>query len=186
MRRRRPSRGREFRLGRVRGELGSGRGAAGEAFGSPDRPARSAVTPPAGRDADPSKPTTSDRSPSGKSAECTRGLDRGAYPCSHEQMIPILVLGGLGAGLVALALRAPSWKRAEKAACARRGLKHRGGPGKADCGRSVEVKHWQSPVHAGAVRKEARKGRSEIISASGFTKGARAEARRLGIRLRRS
>ncbi|MBZ0117235.1 MAG: hypothetical protein K8H88_09585, partial [Sandaracinaceae bacterium] len=62
MQRRRASCGCEFGLGMARGELGSEPSAASEAFGSPDRPARPALTAASGRGGGSSKPSTSDRS----------------------------------------------------------------------------------------------------------------------------
>lgn len=79
----------------------------------------------------------------------------------------------------------PAWQHAEKKACKRRGLKHDGRSGRADCGRSIEVKHWSRPVDAGTIRREHAKGRTEIVAASGygFTKPARQLARKKGVRL---
>ena len=57
--------------------------------------------------------------------------------------------------------------------------KHRGrylgGPGQPDYVRGKipgEVKAWNRPMSKYEVKKEIKKGRKEIISKSGFTKGA--------------
>jgi hypothetical protein len=80
----------------------------------------------------------------------------------------------------------PKWLQAEIDACTIRGLQHHGGPGRPDCGRTVEVKEWSRPVDAGTVRKEHAKGRRTIVARSGFTGPAREAARKLGMRLRRT
>lgn len=81
---------------------------------------------------------------------------------------------------------APRWKETERSACEARGLRHRGGPGRADCGRTVEVKDWSRPVDAGTVQREFNKGRRTIVAPGGFSKPARAIAQELGVRLRRT
>jgi len=53
--------------------------------------------------------------------------------------------------------------------------KHVGGPGKPDYTRGSkqgEVKNWSRPLSKYDVMKEAKKGRDEITSKSGFTNGA--------------
>jgi len=53
--------------------------------------------------------------------------------------------------------------------------RHLGGPGKPDYTRGRkqgEVKNWSRPLSKYDVKKEAQKGRNEIISKSGFTEGA--------------
>lgn len=79
--------------------------------------------------------------------------------------------------------RLPAWRRTERDVCQALGLPHQGGPGKADCGQTVEVKDWARPVDAGTVAREYEKGRRAIVSVSGFTVPAYAEAERLGVRL---
>lgn len=110
----------------------------------------------------------------------------------------ILLLGGLAMAVEddaderPVRLRPPTSgrgsfsERAEIAACARRGLTHRGGPGRADGGNYLEVKAWERPFDRYSMRKEAEKGRREIVSLSGFTPGARDLADVFGIRLRRT
>ena len=68
-------------------------------------------------------------------------------------------------------------------------VKKVGGPGRPDFvakGRNIENKHWDTrAVHAGAIRKAAVDGR-HVVNASGrkgFSKGAKALAAQLGIRL---
>src|SRR5688572_9354739 len=61
----------------------------------------------------------------------------------------------------------PSWQRTERAACAARGLKHHGGPGRADCGKTVEVKDWDRPVDSGTILLEHAKGRRTIVAPGG-------------------
>ena len=86
-----------------------------------------------------------------------------------------------------------SWQHAERRACERRGIPHVGGPGAPDCDdgdRVVEVKHQQQPVSASQVRQVSEKSWAqvptvEMVSSSGFTDGARREARRRGVQLRR-
>lgn len=78
----------------------------------------------------------------------------------------------------------PPWQIAERAACKLRGMSHAGGSGAPDCaskGKVVDVKHQRRPVNRtqivrSATRPWAAKKQLEVVSASGFTKGARAEA----------
>ncbi|HDD69138.1 MAG TPA: hypothetical protein ENG61_02125 [Candidatus Korarchaeota archaeon] len=56
-----------------------------------------------------------------------------------------------------------------------RGGIHIGGPGAPDYVRGEdegEVKAWSKPMDKTAVMREARKGRTEIVSKSGFTEEA--------------
>ncbi|MFY0572885.1 hypothetical protein ACN28E_54905 [Archangium lansingense] len=87
-----------------------------------------------------------------------------------------------------------SFTRAEKAACEWLGGTHVGGPGKPDCllskDRLAEVKDWCRPVSASHVRAAASKrmyrGKKLVMAAigpGGFTRGARREARKLGVAL---
>lgn len=80
----------------------------------------------------------------------------------------------------------PAWQVAEKKVCKARKRRHKGGPGKPDCGNTIEVKHWGRPVDAGTVRREHAKGRREIVATSGngFTEPARRVAKKLRVRLR--
>ncbi len=74
-----------------------------------------------------------------------------------------------------------SWKRYERRkARAHRG-RHVGGPGRPDYVRgktSGEVKNWSRPMGKTDVMREARKGRTEIVSKRGFTEGAKKYAKR--------
>lgn len=79
--------------------------------------------------------------------------------------------------------RLGTWQATERGVCKAIGQAHHGGPGKPDCGTTTEVKDWSTPVHAGVIRAEARKGR-RTIWANDFTAPARKEARRLGVKLR--
>jgi hypothetical protein len=80
----------------------------------------------------------------------------------------------------------PEWQIAERTVCKARKRQHKGGPGKADCSKTIEVKHWGRPVDSGTVRREHAKGRREIVATSGngFTKPARRVAKKLRVRLR--
>lgn len=100
-------------------------------------------------------------------------------------------ISSLSALLRAVRSPAASWQRAEQRACERRGLEHVGGPGKPDCrgdGKVVDVKHQQRPVNRSQVRRVASRPWArgtdvEMVSASGYTSGARHEAGRKGIKL---
>lgn len=75
----------------------------------------------------------------------------------------------------------------KKQARAHRG-RHVGGSGKADYRRGKvkgEVKDWKRPLGRADVMREARKGRTEIVSKQGFTQAARDYAKRYrpGLRL---
>ena len=75
----------------------------------------------------------------------------------------------------------------EKRKAKERGGKHLGGPGKPDYIRGSEkgeVKAWSRPLTRADVRREARKGRTEIVSKSGFTRGAIKYAERYRPELR--
>lgn len=73
---------------------------------------------------------------------------------------------------------------AEKRVCRQLGKAHIGGPGKPDCEGQVENKHWSTPVHAGVVRAEAKKGRKKLsVTKAGFTSGAVKSAPEAGIEL---
>jgi len=81
-----------------------------------------------------------------------------------------------------------SWKNYEKRKARERGGIPIGGPGAPDYGRGEtegEVKHLNRPMGRAAVKKEAQKGRTEIVSKSGFTNEAiaYAEQYRPGLRL---
>lgn len=129
--------------------------------------------------------------------EATYGVDFGV----RSDMRLDTLLARSGAGSLSELLRASrgevgrsSWQEAERAACARRGMDHVGGPGAPDCesesGDSVvDVKHQRQPVNAGQVDRIARspwaqRKAVEIVSDSGFTAPAGDLARALGIRLR--
>lgn len=59
--------------------------------------------------------------------------------------------------------------------------RHVGGPGQPDYKRGTipgETKDWNRPMSKYDVMKEARKGRKEIVSKSGFTEGAKEYAKR--------
>ena len=111
-------------------------------------------------------------------------------------LIVLLGLAGLGLALSSPTKRSssraprtrradPGWLETERATCATLGLQHHGGPGKPDCGKSVEVKDWGRPVDAYTVKREAAKGRKTIVAPGGFTVGARDQAKGLGVKLRR-
>jgi hypothetical protein len=76
-----------------------------------------------------------------------------------------------------------SWQTTEKRACATRKRKHLGGSGRADCEGGIEVKDWKRRVDSGTIKREHKKGRTEIVAPGGFTKPARREARKRGIKL---
>jgi len=64
--------------------------------------------------------------------------------------------------------------------------KYLGGPGKPDYQRGKkkgEIKNWNLPVHSGVIKDAKQKGIDEIISKSGFTKPAKALAKKYGIKL---
>jgi len=66
--------------------------------------------------------------------------------------------------------------------------KHVGGPKRENArkGRKkIEIKKWKAPVHKGVLKKAARKGIKTVVSPSGFTKPAKAYAKKKGIRLRK-
>lgn len=85
------------------------------------------------------------------------------------------------------------WRSAERAACRRRGLPHVGGSGAPDCDGGehvVEVKEQRRQVSERQVREVAAKPwaqgkRLEMVSSSGFTRGAVSAARSLGVVLRK-
>jgi len=69
-----------------------------------------------------------------------------------------------------------------------RGGSHLGGSGQPDYIRGEtlgEVKNWQRPMNRSDVKREAQKGRNEIVSRNGFTDSALeyAEMYRPGLRL---
>ena len=72
-------------------------------------------------------------------------------------------------------VKSTSWKAYErKKARERRGI-HIGGPGAPDYVKSEEegeVKAWSKPMGKAEVMREARKGRTETVSKSGFTEEA--------------
>ena len=81
-----------------------------------------------------------------------------------------------------------SWKGYEKRKARERRGTHIGGPGAPDFIRGHtdgEVKSWKKPMGRAAVMREAQKGRTEIVSKSGFTEDAiaYAEKYRPGLRL---
>ena len=68
-----------------------------------------------------------------------------------------------------------SWKRYEKKKAKKHGGRHVGGPGQPDYTRGKargEVKSWSRPMSKGDIMREARKGRTEIVSKKGFTDSA--------------
>ena len=72
-----------------------------------------------------------------------------------------------------------SWKGYETRKSRERGGTHIGGPGAPDYIRGEtdgEVKSWKKPMGRFVVMREARKGRTEIVSKSGFTDDAIAYA----------
>lgn len=73
------------------------------------------------------------------------------------------------------------WRRYEKRKAKQHRGKHVGGPGKPDYIRGSnhgEIKCWNRPLSKYTVKKLAQKRRTEIISKSGFTKGAIEYAKR--------
>lgn len=68
-----------------------------------------------------------------------------------------------------------SARRYEKRKAREHRGKHEGGSGRPDYTRGNiqgEVKNWSRPLSKYDVMKEAKKGRDEITSKSGYTKGA--------------
>lgn len=86
-----------------------------------------------------------------------------------------------------------TWPEAERKACERRGLERVGGPGAPDCagdGKVVDVKHQGRRVTRDQVRRVAERPWAEgvdveMVSASGYTDGARQEATARGVKLSR-
>ena len=105
---------------------------------------------------------------------------------SSQAVLALAALAAVVAG-VAVSLPEPEpeprWKRYERRVCRSQRRRHVGGPGRADCGRTGEVKYWARPVDAGTVEREYRKGRTSITASNGFTGPARDLARDLGMRL---
>jgi len=80
-----------------------------------------------------------------------------------------------------------AWKSYERRKAKERRGKYVGGPGKPDYVRGDdmgEVKAWSRPMTKSDVMREAKKGRTEIISKSGFTKEAIKYAERYRPNLR--
>jgi len=68
-----------------------------------------------------------------------------------------------------------SWKSYEARKARERRGTHKGGPGAPDYIRGKtagEVKSWKKPLGRSSVMREAQKGRTEIVSKSGFTEDA--------------
>lgn len=71
--------------------------------------------------------------------------------------------------------RDTKWKWYEKIVAKKHRGRHIGGPGKPDYLRGDnkgEVKYWDKPLPKSVVMELAKKGVSEIVSKSGFTKPA--------------